>query len=157
MNKKFLLCSVLGVALLLGAGVANAQDQVEAPKTDAVQQDGAAQYRHGRQSLKDQLGLTDEQKEQMKEIQAKGKEELKPLEEEMKALRDKRDALRKKQEEDFEKILTPEQQAKLAEIREREAKDQEFKADMNKKMKEFYKRKYSGQAVDEAAEAPKAE
>ncbi len=73
-----------------------------------------------------ELGLTDEQKAQAEKIRQAGRKKMKPLMEKMKALHKEMDELRKENMREFEKILTPDQQAKL----------KDMKARMDKRMKE---------------------
>ncbi len=76
-----------------------------------------------------ELGLTDEQKVQAEKIRQAGREKMKPLMEKMKTLRKEMDELRKANMQEFEKILTPEQQTKL----------KDMKAKMDKKMKKEHR------------------
>ena len=157
MNKKLIKCFVLGAALLIGVIIIGTQDKGTTPpqpsseKATVSQKEvkSDVQVKRSRASLKDQLDLTEEQRELMKQIKADGRKEIEPLIAEINALRDKMEAVRAKNNEEFEKILTPEQRAKLAEIRDQEDREEQLKAEMNRKIRDFYKRKYSGQVEEE--------
>lgn len=71
------------------------------------------------QRLAEDLGLTQEQQEKAQKIRAEGREKLKPLFDEMKEVREKMDKIREDNMMEFEKILTPEQKAKLKAIKDR--------------------------------------
>lgn len=71
-----------------------------------------------REDLAKKLNLTDEQKEQADKIREEGRKKMEPLMKEKKELRKKMDKLRKENMEDFEEILTPEQKAEFAKIKE---------------------------------------
>lgn len=80
-----------------------------------------------------ELGLTEEQKAQADKIRKEGREKVKPVMEEMKALREKADQLREENMKEFEKILTPEQKAKLEQIKA-ERKEMHEKRKSERKM-----------------------
>jgi len=87
------------------------------------------------EKLADELGLSQEQQEQAKNIRKAGREKLKPLFEEMKTIREKMDKIRKENMQTFEEILTPEQKAKLKEIKDKhhEKMKKRFKGRHDKK------------------------
>ena len=65
------------------------------------------------QKIAEELGLSDEQKEQADKIRQDGRAKMKPLMEERKVLREKMNDVRKANMEEFEKILTEEQKTKF--------------------------------------------
>lgn len=70
-------------------------------------------------NLAKELGLTAEQEEQARKIREDGREKMKPLMDEIKKVHEKMNELRKENMEEFEKILTPEQKDKFAEIKKK--------------------------------------
>ena len=69
------------------------------------------------EKLAQDLGLTAEQKAQAEKIRADGREKVKPLMERAKKLHEEMDKLRQENMQEFEKILTPDQQEKFAKIK----------------------------------------
>lgn len=90
--------------------------------------------------MADDLNLTKEQREKAEKIRKDGREKVKPLFEEMKQIREKMDKLREDNMLEFEKILTPEQKAKLKEIKA------ERKAHHEKMMKERHEKREARKA-----------
>ena len=122
MYKKYLLSGVFSLALLMGAGVAGAQDAAVADheplaKAHFMKHDGGPKGFHGkpdfRKDLEEKLKLTDAQKAEAEKIHEQGRKDIEPLMDQMKEIRAKMDELRKKNMEEFEKILTPEQKAEM--------------------------------------------
>lgn len=68
--------------------------------------------------LADDLGLSEIQRVQAKQIHEKGRKQVRPLMEQMRDIREKMDELREENMKEFEKILTPEQREKFAKIKE---------------------------------------
>ena len=136
MNKKYLLSGVFSLALLIGAGIANAQDIASVnnePPAKAHFMRHRPEGFHGkhdfRKDMEEKLKLTDEQKAQAKKIHEDGRKEIEPLMEQMKEIRAKMDEIRKKNMEEFEKILTPEQKTEM----------EQMKANMKDKMEKHHR------------------
>lgn len=63
------------------------------------------------------LNLTDEQKAKAKEIREQSRKDIEPLMKEMETIREKMDKVREADMKKFEDLLTPEQKAKLDELK----------------------------------------
>lgn len=63
------------------------------------------------------LGLTDEQKNKAEELRAASRKKMKPLFEQMRGIHQKMDEIREENLKEFEKVLTPEQKAKLEKMK----------------------------------------
>ncbi len=118
---------MLAVGAIMGSPVMVQAQEGELPPPPPPHEDVRHEMRkeHHERFAKE-LGLTDEQKAQAEKIRQAGREKMKPLKEKMDALHKEMDELRKENMNEFEKILTPEQQTKL----------KDMKAKMDKKMKE---------------------
>lgn len=89
-----------------------------------------------------ELGLTEEQKAQADKIREEGREKLKPIMKEMKALREKADKMREENMKEFEKILTPEQKAKMEKMKaDRKAEHEKRKIDRKMKKHDAHGKK----------------
>lgn len=127
--KKILLNSLCAAAVMFGASAAMAQSvddmpppsppghEFDAPRPPMKGPHAKKGMHAGPDKLAEELGLSDEQKEQAKKIHEQGREKVKPLMEEMKNLHKKMEELRKENMAEFEKILTPEQKDKFEEIK----------------------------------------
>lgn len=127
MNKKYLMMFT-AAALVMSSFSVSAEEKKELPPFDGAPHHERTDVRKDRrmppnpekmaEKLADDLGLTEAQREQAKQIRENGHKQVKPLMDQMRDIREKMDELRKENMEEFEKILTPEQQEKFAKIKE---------------------------------------
>lgn len=115
MKKVFM--SALVICAMSMSSVAFAQ---ECKKDDCTQQDKAEFMQKRCTKMVQELNLTDEQIEQIKA----SKEEMNK---EKKGARQSVDAARKKHQENIDKILTPEQKAKMQEMRKQRPDKKEMR------------------------------
>lgn len=108
--KKILLTLMCATALVVSAN-ANAKDKKDFPNGEPPRHERMAD------KLARDLNLTAEQKTQADKIRKDGREKVKPLMEKMKKIHEEMDKLREDNMKEFEKILTPEQQEKFAQIK----------------------------------------
>lgn len=109
--KKLLLTAVCVSVLTLG--VAHAQSSANPENMPPHKE------MRMHENLVKKLNLTDEQKKQADKIREDGRKAMEPLMQEKKVLNEKMDTLRKANMEEFEKILTPEQQEEFKKIKEK--------------------------------------
>ena len=134
MKNKYLLAFVSATALVLGATLTMAQDQGELPppppphgEMHMPAPDHARPMPPNKdlrmpgmsERMAEDLGLSEEQKAEAKKIQEQGREKIKPLFDEMRGVREKMDKVREENMKEFEKILTPEQQKKFSDMKDR--------------------------------------
>lgn len=149
MNKMFLTV-VCASTIAFGATIANAAEkkemlppphqgeEMEHPRP--MKQDGKGpkfdkeMHKKMADKFAKDLGLSEEQKVEAKKIRKEGREKMKPLFKDMKELREKMDKVRESNMKEFEKILTPEQKAKLEKMKtDREEARKQKKAERMKK------------------------
>lgn len=130
MNKKLMV--ILLASTMLSAGWVMAKS----PKADLdnkaevadIKSDEISYKEHHKrmaEKMAQELDLSKEQREEAAKIRQEGRDKIKPLMDEMKDIREKIDAERKANMEEFEKILTPEQQEKFEKMKKKGA--EEFK------------------------------
>jgi len=124
---KKTLFTMLAVGAVMCAPVFASAQEGELPPPPPPHEDGfrPEMRKAHHDKFAQELGLTDEQKAQAEKIRQAGREKMKPLMDKMKAMHKEMDKLRQENMQEFEKILTPEQQTKL----------KEMKAKMDEKMK----------------------
>lgn len=108
--KKILLTLMCATALVMSAN-ANAKEKRDFPNGEPPRHERMAD------KLAQDLNLTAEQKTQADKIRKDGREKVKPLMEKVKKIHEEMDKLREDNMKEFEKILTPEQQEKFAQIK----------------------------------------
>ena len=129
--KKWLY-SVCAAAVMLGAANVYAQEKKPFPPADGPRHEQRMEKMENK--LADELGLTEQQREQAKKIHEEGRAQVKPLMEDMKNLREKMDKLRQENMKEFEDILTAEQKTKFEKIKaERHEKWKKMKEKFDKK------------------------
>ena len=126
--KKLWLSAVCAAVLMTGAAQAMAQEDMLPPPLPEHEMSHPGtepgwhgpkfdERRHERAAkLADDLGLTAEQRAQADKIRQDGRDKMEPLIQQMDELRQKMNQVRKDNMADFEKILTPEQKAKMDQI-----------------------------------------
>lgn len=128
--KKWLY-SVCAAAVMLGAANVYAQEKKPMPPADGLRHEQRMEKMENK--LADELGLTEQQREQAKKIHEEGRAQVKPLMEDMKNLREKMDKLRQENMKEFEDILTAEQKTKFEKIKaERHEKWKKMKEKFDK-------------------------
>lgn len=128
MNKKYLMMFT-AAALVMSSFSVSAEEKKELLPFDSVPHHERMDVRRDRRMLPnpekmdellaDDLGLSEIQRIQAKQIHEKGRKQVRPLMDQMREIREKMDVLREENMKEFEKILTPEQQEKFAKIKER--------------------------------------
>lgn len=128
MNKK--LMAILLTSTMLSAGVvmakphkADLDNKVEAVEMERKEVSYKEHHRRMAEKMADDLDLSKEQREEAAKIRQEGRDKIKPLMDEMKDIREKIDAERRANMEEFEKILTPEQQEKFDKMKKRGAEE----------------------------------
>lgn len=157
--KSKLLSVVCASAIIMAAGMVNAADKKAGELSpqpaghEMKNHKGEPKFdkkMHQRMADKfaKELGLSDEQKAEAKKIRKEGREKVEPLMKEMKVLREKMDKMREENMKEFEKILTPEQKAKMEqmkkehdEMREKRKLERKQKKDAMKIRKEHKEHK----------------
>ena len=128
MNKKYLMMFTAAAILMAGVTSVSAQplppvDGAPAPHHEKMEMRKAKRMppdpEKMAEKLADELGLSESQRAQAKEINKKGMEEVKPLMDQMRDIRKKMDELRKENMKEFESILTPEQKTKFDAFKEK--------------------------------------
>ena len=126
MNKKYLMMFT-AAALVRSSFSVSAEEKKELPPFDGaphhmrMDHDGKKMPPNPKkmdERLADDLGLSEIQRVQAKQIHEKGRKQVRPLMEQMRDIREKMDELREENMKEFEKILTPEQREKFAKIKE---------------------------------------
>lgn len=127
MNKKYLMMFT-AAALVMSSFSVSAEEKKELPPFDGaphhmrMDHDGKKMPPNPKkmdERLADDLGLSEIQRVQAKQIHEKGRKQVRPLMEQMRDIREKMDELREENMKEFEKILTPEQREKFAKIKDR--------------------------------------
>ena len=128
MNKKYLMMFAAAAILMAGVTSVSAQplppvDGAPAPHHEKMEMRKAKKMPPNpekmAEKLADELGLSEAQRTQAKEINKKGMEKVKPLMEKMREIRKQMDELRKENMKEFESILTPEQKTKFEVLKEK--------------------------------------
>ena len=109
--KKILLLAVC--AVVLSGGVVNAKDLRE----DFDKRPPIEEIKKHEEMFAQKLGLSDEQKQKAEDLRKESRKKMEPLMKQKKELHKKMESLRKENMEEFEKILTDEQKAKLKEMK----------------------------------------
>lgn len=128
MNKK--LMAILLTSTMLSAGgvmakphKADLDSKAEIAETERGDISYKEHHRRMAEKMADDLELSKEQREEAAKIRQEGRDKIKPLMDEMKDIREKIDAERRANMEEFEKILTPEQQEKFDKMKKRGAEE----------------------------------
>ena len=109
--KKTLIMLVCSAMLAVSVNAEAGEHKFKHPQGEPPRHEQMAE------KLAQDLGLTAEQKAQAEKIRADGREKVKPLMERAKKLHEEMDKLRQENMQEFEKILTPDQQEKFAKIK----------------------------------------
>lgn len=129
--KKSMLTAVCAAALILGAVQVQAQQNPAMPQRPMSQ----AQNNGG---LFEQLNLTTEQQEAYQKIKDTTRDKMAEVRKEMKVYLDKIEALRVEEQNEFEKILTPEQKNIFDQYKaERTAQEEANKARIEEMRKRY--------------------
>ena len=127
--KKLFLVAIAG---LFFAANSNAQVKRDVPQSQQMKSDSTHHFK--KEKMKDQLNLTADQKSQMKTLHQDMKQQREAIMNDQSLTSDQKKEkmkdLRKSQSEKMNTILTPDQQAKMKELRKQRMKDHK----MNHKM-----------------------
>ena len=124
--NKFLLSTLLASTVMFSGVVKASENDMPPPPFPAHEQVELEKHHKGfdkdfhekmAKKMAEDLGLTEAQQAQAKQIREEGVKKIKPLMDEMKALREKLDKERRANMEEFEKILTPDQKKKFEDMK----------------------------------------